>query len=103
MNTIPKVDPAQTDEQGRPIARPQPGAGDGTVPLQPVKSPLNLDNARDIVSSSGLGGAQENLSNSQFPKMPELPGEGAPAEGAGAAEGAAGAGALEELLPLAAL
>jgi hypothetical protein len=107
MNTnnrlaIPEVNPAHTDEQGRPIARPVSGAGGAAAP-QPAKSPLDLSGVDDIISASGLG-AQKNLSKSQFPKMPGAPEAAPAAEGAGAAEGAAGgAAAAEELLPLLAL
>jgi hypothetical protein len=90
------IDPAHEDEQGGHLPGPKPVIS-GLAPAAPVQSPLDLSNADDIISASGLG-SQRNLNKQQF--KPEMPGE--PEEGA--AEGAEGATAgLGELAPLAAL
>lgn len=105
MRQIPLINPAQTDEQGRRFPGPPP-AMTGVLPVPQVASPLDLSKVGDIIGTGS--GAHQSLSQGQFPKMPELPGE--PAPEAGAAEGAAGVGeaaggaaAAEELLPLALL
>jgi hypothetical protein len=85
------IDPAHEDEQGGRLSGPKPGAS-GIAPAQPVKSPLDLGSANDIISASGLG-AQQHLNKSQFPEMPGEPEEGA--------EGAGELGELADLAPLA--
>jgi hypothetical protein len=96
MSGGPVINPAQEDEQGDALPGIPPPSPAPDLSAK-INVPLNLGNANQIISSSGLG-AQHNTSHTQFLGQRGNGGDDEDLEGGedvesagGAAEGAAGA------------